>query len=166
MGNRHLDIKSLVPRKDGKYQQGYYHLINFEKYIGDPGKIIFRSGYERRFATYCDINDRIVKWSSEPLKIEYFHPVDKVMKPYNVDFYVKIDKGNNVFNEYIVEVKPAKQLKKPKQPEGRMTEKKLLAYNSQLKTYIVNMSKFQAAKVYAEGRGWSFVVVSESFIFS
>ena len=163
--SRRLNIKSLVPRKDSKYQQGYYHLINPSKYIGDSTKIIFRSGWERKFATYCDINDRVAAWSSEPMEIKYMHPVENIIKPYNVDFYVKIDKGNGAYNEYLVEIKPAKQLKQPVAPTGNITKKRLDAYASQLKTYMVNLSKFSAAKAYCEGRGWKFVVVTESFIF-
>ena len=165
MAQRKLNIKSLVPRKDGQYTQGYYRLLNPQKYIGDPNKIIFRSSWEKRFATYCDINDRVIMWSSEPMEIPYFHPTEKKMKPYNVDFYVKIDKGNNNYSEYIVEVKPAKQLKQPTQPIGRITEKKMTSYNYQLKTYLTNVAKFNAADSYAKGRGWNFVVVTEAFIF-
>lgn len=164
MAQRQLNIKSLVPRKDSQYRQGYYKLINQEKYLGDPTKIIFRSGWEKRFATYCDINDRVVQWSSEPLVIQYLHPIEKTLKRYNVDFYVKIDKGNNTFSEYIVEVKPAKQLTAPVMPT-RATEKGMKSYYAQMKTYLVNLAKFQAARVYAQNRGWEFVVVTESFIF-
>lgn len=165
MAKRTLNIKSLVPRKDCGYRQGYYHLLNPNKYIGDPSKIIFRSGWEKKFATYCDVNDRVVAWASEPFVIQYLHPIDKVMKPYNVDFYVKIEKGENIFSEYLIEVKPSKQLLQPIHPPGRVTEKRLNAYYAQMKTYLVNLSKFQAAKSYAENRGWQFVVVTENWIF-
>lgn len=159
-----LNIKDLTPRKDSMYRQGYYQLVNPSKYIGDVNKIIFRSSWEKRFATYCDLNEKILLWGSEPVQIPYFNPVDKVMKPYNVDFYVKVQTSAGD-KEYIVEVKPSRQLQKPNSPVGRATEKKIVAYNTQLKTYLVNMSKFQAAKEYAAGRGWEFVIVTENFIF-
>jgi hypothetical protein len=162
---RTLNIKSLVPRKDGPYKQGYYQLINPLKYIGDPTKIIFRSSWEKRFATYCDINTRVVVWSSEPMVIKYMHPLDGTLKSYNVDFYVKVDKGDGSFAEYLVEVKPQKQLKQPVRPLGRASEKKLLGYAAQMKTYLVNLAKFNAAKTYCVNRGWDFVIVTESFIF-
>ncbi len=163
MGRR-LNIKNLVPRKDAQYRQGYYQLINPAKYVGDPSKIIFRSGWEKRFATYCDVNERILKWSSEPLQIPYLHPVDGVMKPYNVDFYVKVKSGDET-KEFIVEVKPAKQLKPPVRPSGRITEKRMNDYTSQMTTYLTNLAKFQAAREYARSRGWEFVIVTEHFIF-
>ena len=163
---RSLNIKNLVPRKDSPYRQGYYKLINPTKYIGDPNKIIFRSSWEKKFAIYCDTNPQIVVWSSEPMAIPYLHPIDATMKPYNVDFYIKIQKGENHFEQFLVEVKPSRQLQKPNSPSTkRLTEKKLIAYNEQLKTYLINLAKFKAAKEYAETRGWKFVVVTETFIF-
>jgi hypothetical protein len=164
MAKRSLNIKNLVPRKNGTYRQGYYNLLNPQKYIGDPHKIIFRSSWERRFAIYCDTNERILSWSSEPLQIPYLNPVDREIRPYNVDFYVKI-KTEKGYSEYIVEVKPAKQLKAPQAPKGRITEKAMNAYTSQLQTYLINTAKFSAAKEYAKGRGWQFVIVTESMLF-
>lgn len=165
MGKRRLNIKNLVPRKDALYKQGYYNLLNPKKYIGDPNKIIFRSSWEKRFAMYCDTNDRIMAWSSEPLEIPYLNPVDREVKPYNVDFYVRVDMGEGKYKEYIVEVKPSRQLKRPEAPVGRVTEKKMISYTNAMHSYLVNLAKFQAAKDYAVGRGWEFVVVTESFIF-
>ncbi len=162
---RRLNIKNLVPRKDAQYRQGYYQLINSSKYIGDPSKIIFRSSWEKRFATYCDVNERVVAWSSEPFQIPYLHPVEGVTKPYNIDFYVKIKSGNNEIKEFIVEVKPSKQLKPPVQPSGRITEKRMSDYTLQMTTYLTNLAKFHAAREYAKTRGWEFVIVTETFIF-
>ena len=165
MGKRSLNIKSLVPRKDSPYRQGYYKLINPAKYLGDPNKIIFRSSWEKKFAVYCDTNDRITSWSSEPVAIPYLNPVNGEMKPYNVDFYVRVQTGEKTYKEYLVEVKPSKQLKQPVQPTGRVTEKRMTAYTTQMQTYLINLSKFKAAKNYAESRGWQFIVVTEAFIF-
>ncbi len=161
---RRLNIKNLVPRKGAEYRQGYYKLINPSKYIGDPEKIIFRSSWEKKFATYCDLNERVISWSSEPFPIPYFNPIDNVTRPYNVDFYVKVQNGEG-YSEYIVEVKPSRQLKRPVQPTGKVSPKRLESYNNAMKTYIVNAHKFQAAKEFAKGRGWQFVVVTENFIF-
>lgn len=159
-----LNIKNLTPRKDSTYRQGYYKLVNPEKYIGDPNKIIFRSSWEKRFATYCDHHDRILAWSSEPMQIPYLNPIDGVVKPYNVDFYVRV-KTEEGYSEFLVEVKPVRHLQKPQHPTGRITEKKMLSYTNAMKTYLINISKFNAAKEYAKTRGWEFVVVTENFIF-
>jgi hypothetical protein len=164
---RQLNIKSLVPRaasKENPYKQGYYKLVNPEKYLGDPTKIIFRSSWEKRFATYCDHEERIIAWSSEPLKIPYLDPVSGETKSYNPDFYVRL-KTVEGFQEFLVEVKPSRQLQVPNKPSGRITEKKMVSYNNAMKTYIVNLAKFKAARDYSHGRGWEFIVVTESFIF-
>lgn len=164
MATRRLNIKNLTPRKNGIYKQGYYTLANPHKYIGDQSKIIFRSSWEKRFATYCDHNERIVAWSSEPIQIPYMNPVDKCVKPYNIDFYVKI-KSEEGFKEYIIEVKPSRQLQQPQAPTGRITEKKMTGYTNAMRTYLVNLAKFTAAKEFAKGRGWEFVVVTENMLF-
>jgi len=117
MSKRTLNIKNLTPRKDSPYKQGYYQLINPAKYIGDQNKIIFRSSWEKKFATYCDSNDNIIAWSSEPFVIPYINPITGETKPYNVDFYVRV-KTSDGYKEYIVEVKPSKQLLKPNEPVG------------------------------------------------
>jgi len=162
-----LNIKNLTPRKSTKespYKQGYYKLVNPQKYIGDPNKIIFRSSWEKRFATYCDHHDRILSWSSEPIQIPYLNPLDGAIKPYNVDFYVRVQTENG-YSEYLVEIKPARQLQQPQQPSGRITEKKMISYNNAMKSYLVNLAKFKAAREYAQTRGWEFIVVTEHFIF-
>lgn len=166
MAKRRLNIKNLVPRKDGVYTQGYYNLLNPAKYVGDPKKIIFRSSWERRFAIYCDTNERILAWSSEPVEIPYMNPVDREIRPYNVDFYLRLKTGESEYKEYIVEVKPSRQLKQPVAPSGRITEKRMTAYTNQMKSYLINMSKFKAAKEYAIGRGWDFLVVTETMLFN
>lgn len=164
MAKRSLNIKNLVPRKNAATKQGYYNIANPDKYVGDISKIIFRSSWEKKFATYCDHNERILAWASEPLKIPYMSPVDRGIHPYNVDFYVKVQTENG-HREYIVEVKPARQLKAPVQPSGRVNEKRMTSYTTQMATYLVNLAKFTAAREYAKGRGWEFVVVTEDFLF-
>jgi hypothetical protein len=165
VAKRRLNIKNLVPRKDALYKQGYYNLINPVKYIGDPHKIIFRSSWEKRFAMYCDTNERILSWSSEPMEIPYLNPVDREIKQYNVDFYVRVKTGEKETEQYLVEVKPSRQLQQPQAPTGRITEKKMESYTNSMKAYLVNIAKFKAAKEFAISRGWQFVVVTESFIF-
>ena len=159
-----LNIKNLTPRKDSLYKQGYYKLVNPLKYLGDATKIIFRSSWEKRFATYCDHHDRILLWSSEPLQIPYLNPLDGVVKPYNVDFYVRVQTSEG-YKEYLVEVKPSRQLQQPQYPTGRITEKKMTSYTNAMKAYLVNIAKFKAAKEYSLTRGWEFIVVTENFIF-
>jgi hypothetical protein len=165
--SRKLNIKNLKPNtgNSGGYHQGYYKLLNPEKYIGDPNKIIFRSSYEKKFATYCDLSENIVAWSSEKFVIPYINPSDGLTKDYNVDFYVKVNYGDNVFKDFIVEVKPKRKLLKPNIPKKSITEEKMIKYYNAMKEWTTNAAKFAAAKKWAEQRGWNFIVVTEDFIF-
>jgi len=163
--SRSLNIKNLVPRKNAATKQGYYHIIYPEKYIGDYNRIIFRSSWEQRFCTYCDVNSKVIKWSSETIQVPYLHPITNKISTYNLDFYMKALQEDGSYKEFIIEVKPSKQLEKPILPETRVNEKRILAHNDQMKTYIINMHKFQAAKLWAEGRGWEFMIVTEHFLY-
>jgi hypothetical protein len=156
------DIKKIKP--NGEYKSGKYEPRNPEKYIGDIHNIIYRSSWEYRFCTYCDTNDSIVKWSSEPIAIEYYNPLDKKEHKYNVDFYIKVVKESGDAQEWIIEIKPENQTKKPIY-EGKMTVAKLKSYNRNMQIWITNQAKFKAAKIWAEKRGYKFGVIDENFLF-
>ena len=51
--------------------KGRFKPKHYNKYKGDPTKIIYRSLWERRFMKYCDDNPNILKWSSEEVVIPY-----------------------------------------------------------------------------------------------
>ena len=157
------DIKKIKP--NGPYKTGFYVPNNPDKYVGDINNIICRSSWEFRFAKYCDSNERILKWSSEPVPIPYYNPLDKKDHVYNVDNYIRVLKDDNTEQDWLIEVKPEKQHTKPKL-EGNVTMKKLKSYNHKMQVWITNQSKFKAAKQWAEGRGYKFGVVNENFLFS
>lgn len=157
-----VDIKKVKP--NGEYRSGLYAPSNPDKYIGDIHNIIYRSSWEYRFCTYCDTNDSIIKWSSEPMSIDYYNPLDKKMHKYNVDFYVKVLKDEQETEEWIIEIKPERQTQKPLY-EGNMTLTKLKSYNRNMQIWITNQAKFKAAKEWAEKRGFRFGVVDENFLF-
>ena len=62
-----------------------------EKYTGDPTNIIMRSSWETMFASWCDKNPSVVKWSSEETIIPYRCPTDNHIHRYFVDFYIPKD---------------------------------------------------------------------------
>lgn len=154
------DIKKVVPHWTSF--SGKYFPKNVYKYIGDPSQIIYRSSWEKRFCIWCDDSPEVSKWSSEPFEIQYVSPIDKKVHEYFVDFYIRVEKDGGV-DEYLVEVKPKKQLKKPDPPKKNTTAA-LETYNEQVRTYLINSAKFAAAKVYAAKRGFKFIVVTEDFI--
>jgi len=156
------DIKKIKP--SGEYKSGKFEPSNPQKYIGDIHNIIYRSSWEYRFCVYCDTNESILKWSSEPIAIKYVNPLDKKEHDYNVDFYIK-DQAISEIQEWIIEIKPEKQTKKPIFEGSNATLQKLKSYNRNMQIWITNQAKFKAAKHWAEKRGFKFGVVGENFLF-
>lgn len=159
-------IKNMGPNYNGAFKQGYFNPQNPEKYIGDPTKIIMRSSWESRFASWCDLHPKIKRWGSEPIEIPYISPLDSRKHRYYVDFYIEVEKPEGV-QSYLVEIKPNLQFQPPDQKllEGNKTLSKMKRYNWQLKTYIVNKAKFETAVIFAKSRGWKFVIADENFLF-
>jgi hypothetical protein len=158
-----MNIKNLKPTNEN-FTQGYYTIVNSEKYIGDTRKIIFRSSWERKFCIFCDNSERVIKWSSEPFPIQYMNPIDKKVHDYNIDFYAKMFDVHGVLNDYLVEIKPKSKLLKPPKPK-KETLKQIKQYNYSVKEYIVNNAKFAAARLFAMKRGYKFIVLTEEFLF-
>lgn len=152
---------NLKPNKNSKYSQGYYKCLNPHKYIGDFERIHYRSSLEHRFCYYCDTNTDVICWSSEPIGIKYFSPVDNKEHYYYIDFYIKVVKEETE-SEFFVEVKPESKTKQPVPPK-KATTKSINNYNNALKEYIINMTKFDAATKYANDFGRGFILVTENF---
>lgn len=163
-------MHNIGPNKNSKHKQSIYKPKNPGKYLGDPERIIMRSSWEGRFMTWCDLHPDIVKWSSEPIGIAYLSPLDQRQHKYFVDFWVLIEKDGGR-QQYLIEIKPDAQTKMPDKKlqsivnEGRATTKQLTRYNRELRTYIINQTKFAAAMKYAASQGMKFQVCSENFLF-
>jgi hypothetical protein len=123
-----------------------------EKYTGDPTNIIMRSSWETRFASWCDKNPSVLKWSSEETVIPYRCPTDNRIHRYFVDFKITVNTGKT----YIVEVKPAAQTQPPIYP-GRQTQR----YITESLTFIKNKAKWEAAIEFSRDRGWEFKIITE-----
>jgi hypothetical protein len=161
---KHKSIKETLKPRAGKIRQGYFIPKNPSKYDGDITQIIYRSGWEFKFLKYCDENDKIVKYSSEPVGIKYYNPISKKTCRYWVDMYIAIKESDGTIKNWILEIKPLKYTKPPKEPKY-MTEKQTRQYLSHAKTYIVNRAKFEAAKDYADSKGIQFGIITENFLF-
>ncbi len=157
-------IKDTLKPRYGRIRQGYFIPKNPHKYGGDLDKIIYRSGWEYKFLRYCDENDKIIKYVSEPVGIPYYNPLSKKVCKYWVDMFITIEDSNGVLNNWILEIKPEKFTKPPVAPE-RMTEKQTYKYVSHAKAYIVNKAKFEAAKDYADSKKIKFGIITENFLF-
>jgi hypothetical protein len=157
-----MSIKNLKPTKNSGFNQGYFVPKNPQKYAGST-PIIYRSSWEYKFMIWCDINDKVLVWSSEPVEIKYWSRQGNKQRTYNPDFYFKILKQDGSTEEFLAEIKPKEQIQKPKMPT-KMSKKALESYKFLAEQYIKNMDKYNAAKEYAESRRWKFIVLTEDTI--
>jgi len=124
-----------------------------EKYRGDHLNIIYRSMWERHCFKWCDENSEVVSWASEQDIIPYLYEVDKRYHRYYVDLRITFKNKKTI----LVEVKPDKETRPPKNP-GKKTKR----YITEGLTYVKNMNKWKAAKKYSADRGWEFQIWTEN----
>jgi len=136
--------------------KGKYKLKNPQKYKGDPTNVVWRSLWERKYMKYLDSNEHILEWSSEEIFIWYRSPIDNRPHRYFPDFYVKEQMPNGSIQKYLVEIKPKKQLRPPKEPQRRTK-----GYLSEVMEYAKNQSKWQYAREWCEDRQYGFKILTE-----
>ncbi len=142
--------------RDGKFRQGRFNPQNPEKYLGDVRNIIYRSSWELRFLRWCDQNVNIIEYGSEEFFIPYISPVDNRVHRYYPDFIIKVRHKDKSIKRYVVEVKPDKQTRPPKQ--GKRVTKSFIY---ETKTYAVNQAKWKAAQEWCKDRMLEFKVITE-----
>ena len=157
-----MSIKNVKPTKNSGFNQGYFKPDFPEKYIG-PTPIIYRSSWERKFMIWCDKNDKVEKWSSEPVEIKYWYRKTSKAHKYYPDFYFKQLQQDGSYKEYLVEIKPKAQIQPPQMPKKR-SKKALESFKFLAEQYVKNMDKYNAAKEYASNRGWNFIILTEDTI--
>lgn len=155
-----MSIKRVRPTAKSKFVQGYFKPNNPAKYVG-PEPIIYRSSWERKFMMWCDKNERVVMWSSEPVEIPYWSKLHKKKRTYYPDFYIKVLKLDGEIEHMLIEVKPEAQIKKPK-PPTKNSKKALENYKYLAEQYVTNKDKYIAAQQFANERGWRFAVMTEN----
>jgi len=131
-----------------------------EKYIGNYKNIIYRSLWELKFMNYCDLNENIIKWSSEEIWIPYVSPLDNRCHKYFPDFYIKYKNSEGNIKESLVEVKPKRQVNGPKVSK-KITQKQLV----EMKEFAKNQAKWDAAKEFCADRKWEFQIITEDNLF-
>lgn len=163
------------PNRKNKYRSGNYSLINENKYISDPTKIIYRSGLEYKFCIFLDKNPKVIKWGSEIIGVPYTIFDYKLEKntnhTYYVDYYAEIENSNSPtgMDRLMVEVKPEAEyialLKNtpPMKPKN-ITAKSLETWEYNLKMFMINKAKWIAAQNYARLKHMQFVVVTEKVL--
>tara|TARA_B100000427_G_C15470492_1_gene578318 strand:+ start:878 stop:1327 length:450 start_codon:yes stop_codon:yes gene_type:complete len=125
------------------------------KYKGDINNIICRSSWEKRFCSWCDLNESIIEWGSEEFWIPYRAPDGKTRR-YFPDFIIKVKESNGKIKTYVIEVKPSKQTRPPK-PRKNVTK----SYLYECKTYAVNQAKWQAADEWCKDKRIEFKIITE-----
>ena len=135
----------------GKYQPSYP-----KKYKGDPTNIIYRSLWERRFMSYCDLNENILEWGSEEIALPYRSPIDGKIHRYFPDFYIKVKENNGSIQKYIIEIKPKKQTIEPK-----VQKRKTKGYIFEVTEWARNQAKWKVAEEFCEDRRWKFKILTE-----
>jgi len=127
-----------------------------QKYQGDPNNIICRSSWERKFCRWCDMNESIIAWGSEEIRIKYYDPVKKRVRTYFPDFIIKIQESGGTIKKYIIEIKPKKQTVPPK-PRSRTTK----SYINEVYTYATNQAKWKAADEFCKDHMLEFRIITE-----
>lgn len=137
-----------------KYANGFYQVINTEKYIGKKTPH-YRSGWENTFMRFCDLNPAILQWASESVHINYRNPFTNKMTIYVPDFLIIYVDKNGAQHAEIVEIKPSTQ---STMESARSTRDQAAA--------ILNMCKWEAARAWCKQQGMTFRVVTEKDIFT
>jgi hypothetical protein len=136
-----------------KYSQGFYTILNPEKYIGN-GSPKYRSGWELTFMRFCDNHPSVISWGSECVRIPYKNPFTGRDTFYVPDFLVTYSRNGAKIAE-LIEIKPKAQA---------VME---LARTQQEKAAVaLNMVKWQAAKVWCKRMGATFRVLTEEDIYN
>jgi len=111
---------------------------------------------------YCDMNDNILAWSSEEVRIPYISPLDGRRHTYYVDFWIRVLSKAGKERCYLVEIKPEAQTRAPVLKEGKTPTR---TQKTQMMTYLKNVRKWEAARDYSENRGWKFIIITEKTLF-
>ena len=143
-----------------KAYKGRYRPKNKNKYKGNPANVIYRSLWERRFMVYCDTNPAILEWGSEELIIPYKSPLDSKIHRYFPDFYIKYKDKEGKLRKLIVEVKPKKYTVAPTKKPKRKTMK----WQNEVREYLKNTAKWEAAKQWSGKRGMEFTILTEDVL--
>lgn len=164
MAKKKNSIKDFLPPDlNAKTLQNYYRPLRPQKYVGDPTKIIYRSSWEYMFLRWCDESDKVIAYSSEPLGIPYYNSITKRKQRYFIDFSIVLENKKGQRERWLIEVKPEKFTKPPKEIQGRLTEKKHKQFVYHAKRFMTNQDKFKAARAYCKEKNFKFGIITENF---
>lgn len=143
-------------KKNNKFRQGIFKPTNTSKYIGNSDPI-YRSGWELKFFRWADLNENIIAWGSENIIIPYISPLDGKVHRYFVDNFIIFKNKEGKKNKFLIEIKPSKQVVKPVSTKGK--RRTTILYEQ--KTWVINQAKWEAAKRWADKKGYEFLILTE-----
>jgi len=136
-----------------KFASGPYTVKNGAKYVG-KGFPRYRSSWEWAFMNFCDNNEHIQQWASEPVRIPYRNPLTGKMTTYVPDFIVTYRGPNNTLRGELIEIKPRSQ--------SLIEERQSQRDRAQV---AINYAKWDQAAKWAKAHGLTFRVITEDDIF-
>ena len=136
--------------------KGKFQPRNPQKYLGDPTNIVYRSRWELVFMGWLDDHPGLLQWGSEELIIPYRSPIDNRIHRYFPDFIIKKKSQDGKIDTVVVEIKPKAQCSPPK-----IQTKATKRYITEVQTWGINSSKWEAATNYCKDRGWKFEIITE-----
>jgi len=145
-------LKTIKPG----FKQGIFKPQNQQKYMGSNYPV-YRSGWELKFFRWADLNENVLAWGSETIIIPYINPLDNKVHRYFVDNFVVFKDKNGNKHKYLIEIKPSKQVNKPVDSK----RKKHSTILHEQHTWVVNQSKWQAAKTWAAKKNCEFIILTE-----
>jgi hypothetical protein len=140
-----------------KPHSGFFEPMNKEKYKGNSTHCTFRSNLELTYMKFFDMNEHIIAWASENVKISYYNPMDKKQHIYYPDFIIQVKKSDGTIKTQVVEIKPYRETLPPKLGKNKNT--KTMMY--QVESYTRNTSKWNAARDYCAAKNWDFIILTE-----
>lgn len=138
-----------------KWKQGFFipkHPLKCMNIMetNEPQPIVYRSGWEKQFAEWCDSTSAIYRWGSEIIRILYKDPIKNKMSFYTPDFYIEYLDDLKRVRKVLIEIKPLKEtsLKETSNGYDRLMVSK-------------NSMKWASAIQYCKKRGIEFKVLHE-----
>jgi len=136
-----------------KYSNGFYQLLNPEKYIGKKTPH-YRSSWEHTMMRFFDNNPAVLQWASEAIHINYRNPFTNKNTIYVPDFLVIYEDKSGKRHAEVIEVKPKKET--TMETARSVKDKAMVALNAY---------KWEAARKFCAANGLVFRVVTEDQIF-
>jgi hypothetical protein len=137
-----------------KYANGFYQLLNPEKYVGKKTPH-YRSSWENTFMRFCDTNPSVLQWASEAIHVNYRNPFTNRNTIYVPDFFMLYVDARGQQHAEIIEIKPSHETSLAEAKNNKRAQA----------AAILNSCKWQAAKAFCDANGMKFRVVTERDMF-